>query len=77
MLRTSIGHQSHIGVLPRRPCGIALALRHAARLIATWSERARQRRALAALDDHQLRDLGLTRSDAFRESSRPFWRTSQ
>ncbi|MCE3250458.1 MAG: putative conserved small protein [Geminicoccaceae bacterium] len=38
-----------------------------------WQELARQRRALAALSDHMLKDLGLTRVDALREAGRPFW----
>lgn len=33
----------------------------------------RQRRDLATLDDHMLRDVGLTRQDAQRESGRPIW----
>jgi len=33
----------------------------------------RQRRALEALDDHLLRDLGLTREEALREAARPVW----
>lgn len=37
------------------------------------AERTRQRRALAMLDDHQLRDIGLTRRDATREAAKPFW----
>jgi uncharacterized protein YjiS (DUF1127 family) len=43
-------------------------------LFATWIERARQRNALAVLDDHQLRDSGITRVDAARECKKPFWR---
>lgn len=39
-----------------------------------WLERGRSRRALAALDDHQLRDIGVTRADAQLESEKPFWR---
>jgi uncharacterized protein YjiS (DUF1127 family) len=38
-----------------------------------WQELARQRRALAAMSDHMLKDLGLTRADALREAGRPFW----
>ena len=34
---------------------------------------ARQRRALAALDDALLRDIGLTRCEALDEAARPFW----
>ena len=33
----------------------------------------RQRRALAALDDTRLADLGLSRRDAEVEASRPVW----
>jgi uncharacterized protein YjiS (DUF1127 family) len=34
---------------------------------------ARQRRALADLDDHILRDVGLTRAQAEAEADRPIW----
>jgi uncharacterized protein YjiS (DUF1127 family) len=43
-------------------------------LIAGWIERARQRKALAALDDHTLRDIGITRVEAVGEAEKPFWR---
>jgi uncharacterized protein YjiS (DUF1127 family) len=43
-------------------------------LIAGWIERARQRTALAGLDDRELRDIGVTRVEAARESAKPFWR---
>ena len=33
----------------------------------------RQRRHLARLDDHLLRDIGLTRAEAERECLRPAW----
>lgn len=42
--------------------------------IALWHARARERRALSELDEHMLRDIGLTRSEAYEESERPFWR---
>ncbi|MGB9366491.1 MAG: DUF1127 domain-containing protein [Xanthobacteraceae bacterium] len=42
-------------------------------LIASWIERSRQRRLLAALDDHALRDIGITRVEAVREAEKPFW----
>jgi uncharacterized protein YjiS (DUF1127 family) len=40
----------------------------------TWLDRARQRRRLAELSDHMLRDIGLTRADVWAESDKPFWR---
>lgn len=39
-----------------------------------WTERRRQRRALLALDDHLLQDIGLSRADAVREGRKPFWK---
>ena len=46
----------------------AASLRH---LYNVW----RSRRALAALDDAALKDVGLARHDATREAARPFWDT--
>jgi uncharacterized protein YjiS (DUF1127 family) len=40
----------------------------------TWLERSRQRRQLAELNDYMLRDIGLTRLDAWAEAEKPFWR---
>ena len=39
-----------------------------------WAERAHQRRRLGELNEHMLRDIGLTRADAWAESEKPFWR---
>jgi uncharacterized protein YjiS (DUF1127 family) len=61
--------------LARRRVGdLAMRLRRAVDLLLTWRERARQRRQLRSLNDHMLRDLGLTRADVMAESSKPFWR---
>ena len=38
-----------------------------------WHELARQRRALLALNERMLRDIGITRAEAEREARRPFW----
>ena len=57
--------------------GLAAALRRlatrAAETLYLWMERTRQRRALMKLSDHMLKDLGLSRSDAGRESGKRFW----
>ena len=42
--------------------------------ILLWMERAEQRRQLARLDDHLLKDIGVTRPEAAREAAKPFWR---
>lgn len=39
-----------------------------------WRERARSRRALAAMDERMRRDIGISRFDVLRETSKPFWR---
>jgi uncharacterized protein YjiS (DUF1127 family) len=41
--------------------------------IETWLQRHSQRRALQALDDHLLLDVGLTRAQADEEAGKPFW----
>lgn len=41
----------------------------------TWQQRAQDRRALRALDAHMLHDIGLSRSDVERESSKHFWQS--
>jgi len=43
------------------------------RYILTWSDRIRQRRALQALDDWVLKDIGLSRADVMHEYDKPFW----
>jgi uncharacterized protein YjiS (DUF1127 family) len=73
---------------PRAPSALALLLafawyvrdrlgERAGRIVEvglTWFDRARQRRQLCELSDHMLRDIGLTRADAWAESAKRFWR---
>jgi uncharacterized protein YjiS (DUF1127 family) len=40
---------------------------------AEWRGRARSRKELMTLSDECLRDIGLSRTDAGFESSKPFW----
>ena len=66
----------------RRPAGQflfpsevgALLARLTDRLL-TWSQRARDRRALQTLDMHLLQDIGLSRADVERESGKYFWQS--
>lgn len=39
-----------------------------------WHERAAQRRALMAMDDRTLKDIGISRADVEMEICKPFWR---
>ena len=43
-------------------------------LVFLWQDRMRQRHQLAEMDDYMLRDIGLSRADAERESRKHFWR---
>jgi uncharacterized protein YjiS (DUF1127 family) len=66
-------------VLPAQPAvrecdRPASYLRRALALFYTWRQRSRDRRALALMDERSLRDLGLTRYEAFYEVHKPFWR---
>lgn len=55
----------------RKPLAVASWI---LRRLIVWQERAEQRHALAMLDDHQLKDIGLTRVQIVHEISKPFWR---
>jgi uncharacterized protein YjiS (DUF1127 family) len=51
----------------------ALAVMACVRLL-RWHELSRQRRALLALNERMLKDIGISRGEAVREARRPFWR---
>jgi uncharacterized protein YjiS (DUF1127 family) len=42
-------------------------------LFIEWGSRARSRYELSMLNDRELRDIGLTRTDAVNECDKPFW----
>ena len=46
---------------------------YAAVVLVTWAERRRTRTSLKHLDNHLLKDIGLTPKEALIESQRPFW----
>ncbi|MCQ4259607.1 DUF1127 domain-containing protein [Stutzerimonas stutzeri] len=50
------------------------SLRRTLQLLRFWQQRARTRRQLAALDDHQLADIGISPSERMHELDKPFWR---
>jgi uncharacterized protein YjiS (DUF1127 family) len=50
------------------------ALVKVARTLALWFERSKQRQDLAELDDHLLKDIGISREEAVHESCVAFWR---
>jgi uncharacterized protein YjiS (DUF1127 family) len=56
------------------PVGAARWLRRARDTIRLWQERSEGRQQLLRLDDHVLRDIGITRLQAEAEANKPFWR---
>jgi uncharacterized protein YjiS (DUF1127 family) len=42
-------------------------------LLARWLDASRSRRTLDDLDEHMLRDIGITRDEALREARKFFW----
>lgn len=62
------------GALARQWVGTATGwLRSALSGMGACAERARQRQALARLDDRQLQDMGLARHQVHRELTKWFW----
>ena len=61
----------------RSSAGFAARLRRWAATVAammdTWDARVRQRRHLRTLDDHMLKDIGLTRGEVIFESRKLPW----
>ena len=61
----------------RRPMFPTIARPSFAGMVATverWLERRSQRRALLALDDKLVKDIGLGQADVWQEADKPFWR---
>jgi uncharacterized protein YjiS (DUF1127 family) len=50
------------------------ALRWIAAAIRLWRRRTRSRQQLRELNDHLLKDIGLSREAASYEAAKPFWR---
>ncbi len=59
---------AHLGAVAAAVGGRILAI------VATWHARAKERRALATMNDNELRDIGITRADVWAEMDKPFWR---
>ena len=53
--------------------GSRVRAREAMRMLRHWYAMARERRALATLDELALKDIGISRTDALAEAARPFW----
>lgn len=61
-------------VTPQGGFGLPPWVLRGCQALAAWMARSRQRQHLAELNDHMLRDLGLSRADVQFEIKKPFWR---
>ena len=43
--------------------------------VRTWMDRSYQRRMLASMEAHRLEDIGVSRAEAERESTKAFWQS--
>ena len=67
-------HLPELAVRRRRSAAVRAALRRFGGWCMTCIARSEQRRRLAELDEHMLRDIGVSPRDAAEESAKPFWR---
>ena len=69
-LQTTLGPAQAATRPPRRNTTLRLVMG----LLRCWRERARSRSELSELDDHILRDIGLTRDALLHEATKQFQR---
>lgn len=68
------GTLTPVRALVKAITGVLCAIGFGIDALMTWQQRAEQRRCLRGLDDHLLKDIGLSRFDAEAEAAKPFWR---
>ena len=73
---TIITESDELHLLPPR-AGFVRRIKVVIRSLAAMADRMMMRRrtrlALLEMTDEQLKDIGVSRADAYREGSRPFW----
>lgn len=73
MIHTPDSHLAYLTAQNRMPAASVIAVKIAV-IVSKWATHRRTRLTLSQLDDHLLRDVGLTRAEAELESRRVFWR---
>ncbi len=74
MLVNFVAASGALSARARHPARFLRIASGAATSVVRWLEWRRQLRALSDVDDHLLRDIGLSREDVERVCSRPFWK---
>ncbi|TIP93580.1 MAG: DUF1127 domain-containing protein [Mesorhizobium sp.] len=73
MTARTVPHTLLVSRVGRRPFPFIIFRRSHLRLLARWYDRHLQRLDLAEIDEHLLRDLGMTPEDVRRECAKYFW----
>ncbi|RWO23053.1 DUF1127 domain-containing protein [Mesorhizobium sp.] len=73
MTARTASHTVPVSRFGRRPSPFMILRRAHLRLLARWYDRHLQRLDVAEIDEHLLRDLGLTPQDVRRECAKSFW----
>jgi uncharacterized protein YjiS (DUF1127 family) len=74
MIPISLAPTSLPGLMRNALDSTATGMRRVGWMVASGYQRLRQRRALAQLDQHLLRDIGISAAQARQEFEKPFWR---
>jgi uncharacterized protein YjiS (DUF1127 family) len=72
--RKARSNQGHIWHIPTGAAELRVII-EIFRMVSRWIDRSNQRNALADLDDYLLRDIGVSKDEALREASKPFWKS--
>ena len=72
MSQITIGHHPALTYQPVR--AVAAAFARMRENIAYWRQQQRARAQLLALDEHGLKDIGISRAQARFEAEKPFWK---
>jgi len=63
-----------LGFFERIGRWFARAILRSIRAVRQWNHNLKTRRALLAMSDHMLKDIGISRVDALQEGRKAFWR---
>lgn len=70
----TISFGSTLGTFARPVVAVRQGIAGAVALLLLWQRRADERLWLGQMDDHMLKDIGLSRADVSRETDKPFWK---
>ena len=70
---STLQHRLAAARLRQPPSRAAILVAGITTTLAEWRRRARSRTELARFGEHELRDIGLSPDERWRECNKPFW----